>query len=132
MIHLYQHADCDKHNPGATHPENAGRLHAITTALQNNPIKQQLMFADAPLGTPEQVLLVHTDAHLARVRATSPLDGNRALDGDTVMSPGTLNAALRAVGAACQGVDDLMTGKASKVFCLTRPPGHHATPDTAM
>jgi acetoin utilization deacetylase AcuC-like enzyme len=132
MIHLYQHTDCDKHNPGAMHPENAGRLHAITTALQNSHVKQQLSFADAPLGTPEQILLVHTDSHLARVQATAPLEGARALDADTVMSPGTLNAALRAVGAACQGVDDLMTGKTNRVFCLTRPPGHHATPDTAM
>jgi acetoin utilization deacetylase AcuC-like enzyme len=132
MIYLYQHTDCDNHNPGTMHPENAARLHAITTALQNSPAKQRLAFADAPLGTPEQILLVHTNSHLARVQATSPLEGTRALDADTVMSAGTLNAALRAVGAACLGVDDLMAGKTNQVFCLTRPPGHHATPDTAM
>jgi acetoin utilization deacetylase AcuC-like enzyme len=132
MIRLYQHTDCHQHNPGSTHPENAGRLQAIATALQDSPVNQQLMFADAPLGTSEQILLVHSASHLARVQATSPLEGVRALDADTVMSPGTMNAALRAVGAACQGVDDLMTGKASQVFCLTRPPGHHATPDSAM
>lgn len=132
MIHLYHHTDCDKHNPGTMHPENAGRLHAITAALQKSPVNQQLLFVEAPLGTAEQILLVHTDSHLARVQATSPLEGARALDADTVMSPGTLNAALRAVGAACRGIDDLLTHKAQHVFCLTRPPGHHATPDTAM
>jgi acetoin utilization deacetylase AcuC-like enzyme len=132
MIRIYQHIDCHQHNPGQTHPENAGRLLAIDSALRNSSVAPQLMFMDAPAGTAEQILLVHTASHLARVKATSPSEGLRALDADTVMSPGTLNAALRAVGAACQGVDDLMTAAATQVFCLTRPPGHHATPDTAM
>lgn len=132
MIYLYHHTDCANHHPGTTHPENAGRLHAITAALQKSPAKQQLKSIEAPLGTAEQILLVHSESHLARVQAASPAAGTRALDADTVMSPGSLNAALRAVGAACQGVDDLMAGTVNQVFCLTRPPGHHATPDTAM
>jgi acetoin utilization deacetylase AcuC-like enzyme len=132
MIHLYHHADCDTHNPGVMHPENAGRLHAIMTALHASAIAEQLVYLPAPLGTEAQVLLVHSNSHLATVLSTAPVNGTRALDADTVMSPGTLNAALRGVGSACQGVDDLMAGTASRVFCLTRPPGHHATPDTAM
>lgn len=42
------------------------------------------------------------------------------------------SAALRGVGAACAGVDALLAGEVQRVFCLTRPPGHHATPDRAM
>jgi acetoin utilization deacetylase AcuC-like enzyme len=101
-------------------------------ALHSSPVKQQVVFRLAPLGTEAQVLLVHTRQHLDRVQATAPQQGIRALDADTVMSPGTLNAALRGVGAACRGIDDLMAGPANRVFCLTRPPGHHATPDAAM
>jgi acetoin utilization deacetylase AcuC-like enzyme len=107
-------------------------LQAIMTALHESPIEQQLVYLPAPLGTEDQVLLVHTSSHLAKVLSSAPAQGERALDADTVMSPGSLNAALRGVGSACQGVDDLMAGTASRVFCLTRPPGHHATPDTAM
>ncbi|MES2626386.1 MAG: histone deacetylase family protein [Pseudomonadota bacterium] len=132
MINLYHHSDCDRHNPGQTHPENAGRLQSIMAALHNSPAKQHVIFRLAPLGTKEQVLLIHSNAHLERVLANSPLQGTRALDADTVMSPGTIDAALRGVGAACRGVDDLIAGTANQVFCLTRPPGHHATPDTAM
>lgn len=114
------------------HPENPGRLQAIMAAVQKSPVNQHVIFRLAPLGTDAQVRLVHSKKHLEKVLTAAPAEGTSALDADTVMSPGTLNAALRGVGAACQGVDDLMDGHARQVFCLTRPPGHHATPDTAM
>ncbi len=101
-------------------------------ALQKSPINEQIIFRLAPLGTEPQVRLVHSKNHLDKVLAAAPVQGTRALDADTVMSPATLNAALRGVGSACQGVDDLMDGYTRHVFCLTRPPGHHATPATAM
>ena len=61
-----------------------------------------------------------------------PQKAEASLDADTHMSPGSLNAALRAVGAACQGVDSLMDASAETIFCATRPPGHHATAHQAM
>jgi acetoin utilization deacetylase AcuC-like enzyme len=100
--------------------------------LRSASFARPLEYAAAPLGTDEQILLAHTEAHLALIRASAPEEGRRSLDPDTVMSPGSLNAALRGVGAACAGVDDLMQGKAKHVFCATRPPGHHATPNRAM
>src|SRR5690606_26036687 len=51
---------------------------------------------------------------------------------DTILSASSLDAALRGVGAAVAGVDTLLDGSADEVFCLTRPPGHHATLDRAM
>ena len=63
----------------------------------------------------------------------SPQQGYQMLDGgDTIMSPGTLEAVMRCVGAACAGVDDVITGQASNVFCATRPCGHHAEAGQAM
>src|SRR5262249_53928882 len=52
-------------------------------------------------------------------------EGLVRLDADTAMSPGSYEAALRAVGGAMQAVDDGMTGKAANAFVATRPPGHH-------
>jgi acetoin utilization deacetylase AcuC-like enzyme len=52
--------------------------------------------------------------------------------GDTIMSPGTLEAVMRSVGAACAGVDDVMSGAVRNVFCATRPCGHHAEAGHAM
>jgi acetoin utilization deacetylase AcuC-like enzyme len=48
------------------------------------------------------------------------------------MSPKTLEAALIAVGGACQAVDAVLTGAARNAFCAMRPPGHHAEPERAM
>ncbi|HKT40785.1 MAG TPA: histone deacetylase family protein, partial [Rhodanobacteraceae bacterium] len=54
------------------------------------------------------------------------------LDPDTVMSPGSLDAALHAAGAACAAVDAILAGETLRAFCAVRPPGHHATRDEAM
>jgi acetoin utilization deacetylase AcuC-like enzyme len=51
------------------------------------------------------------------------------IDGDTIMSSGSIDAALRAAGAVVAGVDAVMGGKADTAFAAVRPPGHHATPD---
>ena len=91
-----------------------------------------LEFSEAPLGTDALILLAHDEFHLEKIRQTAPAEAEASLDADTHMSPGSLNAALRAVGAACQGVDSLMNASAETIFCATRPPGHHATAHQAM
>lgn len=132
VIHFYTHEDCLDHNPGVGHPENPQRLSRILNALAKSPVNQSLQLVEAPLGEDKQVLLAHHETHYENVKGTAPSSGEAALDADTHMSPGSLNAALRAVGAACEGIDLLMRGEADNVFCATRPPGHHATPQQAM
>lgn len=61
-----------------------------------------------------------------------PAQGIRLLDGDTVVSPGSADAALRAIGTVCDAVDRVCTGQADNAFCALRPPGHHAEPEQAM
>jgi acetoin utilization deacetylase AcuC-like enzyme len=48
------------------------------------------------------------------------------------MCHGTLEAALRAVGAGAHAVDQVMAGKARNAFIAMRPPGHHCEPNRAM
>jgi acetoin utilization deacetylase AcuC-like enzyme len=48
------------------------------------------------------------------------------------MSAGSWEAVMRCVGAACAGVDAVMSAEARNVFCATRPCGHHAEPNRAM
>ncbi len=129
---IYTHTACFDHQPGPHHPESPERLSAVLHALKTAEFSD-LQWRDAPLASDEQVLLNHTAEYLAHVRAVSPEHGLRALDaGDTIMSSGTLEAALRGVGAACAGVDDVVSGAADNVFCATRPCGHHAEADRAM
>ena len=129
---IYTHADCLQHVPGPGHPESPARLKAVVDALQAARI-DGVQWRDAPLGTTEQVLLIHTPGYLEWVQSQRPEDGYQALDGgDTVMSPGSWQAVMRCVGAACAGVDDVVEGRATNVFCATRPCGHHAEADQAM
>jgi acetoin utilization deacetylase AcuC-like enzyme len=59
-------------------------------------------------------------------------EGERhAVDPDTVIGAGTLQAALRSAGAAVAATDAVLTGRAANAFCCVRPPGHHATRDEA-
>ncbi len=131
-ITIITHSDCLLHDPGAGHPENPQRLAGIMQALHTSDISAMLEYNEALLGTDAQILLAHDEFHLEKIRQTAPAEGEASLDADTHMSPGSLDAALRAVGAACMGVDSLMSGAAETIFCATRPPGHHATAHQAM
>lgn len=129
---IYTHTACLDHRPGPHHPESPERLQAVLQALKA-PEFADVRWRDAPMGTFEQVLLIHTPDYVDNVESLSPQEGYRALDaGDTIMSPGTLEAVMRCVGAACAGVDAVIAREVDNVFCATRPCGHHAEADRAM
>ena len=48
------------------------------------------------------------------------------------MSPGSVEAARRAVGGAIAAVDAVMAGDVGNAFVAARPPGHHAERETPM
>lgn len=129
---IYSHAACLEHRPGPGHPEAPERLAAVLRALRA-PEFASLPWREAPMGTREQVELVHTSPFVDAIEEVAPQEGFVTLDGgDTVMSPGSWEAVMRCVGAACAGVEAVMAGEADNAFCATRPCGHHAEPDRAM
>jgi acetoin utilization deacetylase AcuC-like enzyme len=128
---LFTHPAAHRHETPPGHPERIGRIQAVEQAL-GGPRFGDLVRREAPLGTHDQVLLAHTEDHLHRILQAAPDQGYEYLDPDTVMSPGSLEAALRAVGAATAAVDGVMEGKADNAFCALRPPGHHAEHNRAM
>jgi acetoin utilization deacetylase AcuC-like enzyme len=127
----YHHPDFLLHNTGAGHPECADRLRAIEAAL-DKPEFANLIRITPPLGTEHQVRLIHSTEHIQRIRDALPTQGLKHLDSDTVLSPDSEQAALRAVGAVCDAVDQILADKADNAFCAVRPPGHHAEPNRAM
>ena len=126
------HRDCFLHDMGAMHPETPGRLSAINDHLIAQGLDHYFVFHDAPLASFEQLLRVHSAAHLERLKRNSPSLGVVHLDPDTAMNPHTWQAALRAAGAGVSAVDMVMRGEVQNAFCSVRPPGHHAERENAM
>jgi acetoin utilization deacetylase AcuC-like enzyme len=131
MLRLYTHPACLLHDPGPGHAERPARLQAVLQALDHDRHAALERF-DAPLATREQLLRVHSAAHIDHILSSAPREGTHQLDPDTFMSPGSVEAALRAAGAAVAAVDAVMAGDIQHAFCAVRPPGHHATRDQAM
>jgi acetoin utilization deacetylase AcuC-like enzyme len=121
---LLSHPACLNHLTPAGHPERPDRLRAIEHALEDEKF-QTLARVEAPLGPLNIVALAHPMDYVEAIREASPSEGLVRLDADTAMSPGSFEAALRAVGGAKLAVDEVMTGKATNAFVATRPPGHH-------
>jgi acetoin utilization deacetylase AcuC-like enzyme len=127
----YAHPDFLLHDTGDHHPECADRLSAIEQALEA-PEFSKLIRVLAPLGTEQQVRLIHSQFHIETVLDSVPELGHSYLDADTVLSKYSKLAAFRAVGAACDAVDKILTEQADNAFCAIRPPGHHAEPELSM
>lgn len=131
MLRLYTHASCLQHDPGPAQPESPARLRAVLQALDHDRFAA-IDRIEAPRATREQLLRVHTPEHVERILAIAPDEGTVRLDEDTLMSPGSAEAALRAAGAVVAAVDAVLGSDGGQAFCAVRPPGHHATPDRAM
>ena len=111
---------------GSYHPERPARLSAIEDQLIASGIGVHLERHEAPLATEEQLARVHPIEYVRAIRNAAPSDGTVHLDPDTAMNPFTLQAALRAAGAAVLATDLVLSNKVKAAFCNVRPPGHHA------
>lgn len=131
MLALITHDACRRHDNGFGHPESPARIDAVERRLERDLVgRGQAVWIEAPAATDEDVLLVHTLDHLARLKRLDAAGGG-ALDPDTAMGPGSFEAARRAAGAAVLAAERAMRGGGPS-FCAVRPPGHHATPNRAM
>jgi acetoin utilization deacetylase AcuC-like enzyme len=122
---LLSHPACLDHQTGAGHPERPDRLRAVEQALEAETF-HTLAREQAPMAPQEVIALCHPMDYINEIRNASPDAGLVRLDADTAMSPGSFEAALRAVGGGMQAVDEVMSGRASNAFVAVRPPGHHA------
>jgi acetoin utilization deacetylase AcuC-like enzyme len=128
---FFTHLACLEHDTGQGHPERAQRLEAVLLAL-DEPEFAALERREAPLAEIAQVTRVHDKSYASNLLARVPQRGWVALDGDTLMSAGSGEAALRAAGAMVAAVDLVLKNGAANAFCGVRPPGHHAESDMAM
>ena len=93
-----RHPSSFEHDTGG-HPENARRLTAIEEAMSERDwLGMELV--EAPAATREQLLRVHTAAHVDSIEELAE-SGGGPIDLDTVASAGSWEAALHAAGARC-------------------------------
>ncbi|MFI4948628.1 MAG: histone deacetylase family protein [Alphaproteobacteria bacterium] len=128
---LYTHPACLEHDPGPHHPESPERLRAVLAAL-DAPEFAPLERREAPEAALDDIARAHSRGFVERLLAAVPVAGHASIDADTVLSPQSGEAALRAAGAVVAAVDAVVAGQADNAFCAVRPPGHHAEPGRAM
>lgn len=125
---LYWHSAATRHLTPDGHPEQVARAHSVEAALAGLELDRR----EAPLADEADLLRCHPQSYLDRIRAQVPAGSVVALDGDTYLSAGSFECASRAVGGAVAAVDAVLAGQLGNAFVAMRPPGHHATHDTAM
>jgi acetoin utilization deacetylase AcuC-like enzyme len=129
IARLYvRHPSSYEHDTGG-HPESARRLTAIEEALSERDWLG-LELVEAPAAEREQLLRVHSGAHVDSIRALAERGGGM-IDLDTVASGGSWEAALHSAGGAVHATERLLA-EGGYAFCGLRPPGHHAGRDRAM
>ena len=128
---IITHPDFLLHDTGPGHPERPERIATVWAVLDTDEFRS-LPRRSAPEATEEQLRWVHEPAYVEAVLGSVPEDGYVRLDADTLLSPGSRSAILRAAGAVCEAVDAVVGGQAGNAFCAVRPCGHHAEPARAM
>ena len=128
---LLTHPASYGHDMGPAHPERPDRIRVVERTLERETF-QMLARETAPRAARAALLRVHPEAYVAAIEQASPVEGLVRIDADTVMSPGTLEAAMHAAGAATYAVDEVMAGRVANAFVAARPPGHHAERATPM
>ncbi|WP_439123774.1 histone deacetylase family protein [Marivita sp.] len=125
---LITHADCLEHVTPDGHPERVARLEHVLHSLQGLDLQR----VSAPLVDMAHLAYVHPQTYIDAILNGAPDEGFNQLDADTWMSPGSVNAGLRAAGAVVKAVDMVLDEEVGNAFCAIRPPGHHAETATPM
>ncbi len=129
---LVHHPIYQKHQTGEGHPENPQRYEAVMKSLKSD---EKLWSDLAEIQSKEIskgiVKAVHSGDHYTRVEGAFE-NGLTRLDSDTMVSMKSFEASMYAAGGACRAVDAVMKKEAKNAFVAARPPGHHATAETAM
>lgn len=116
----------------ADHPEHAGRLGAIAERLAADGLRDRLLPVTPYPATDEDLLAAHDAEHLDRLAQVAKAGSATMFGPDTYVLPVSYSIARLAAGAVLRVVDAVLAGRAANGMAAIRPPGHHATRDTAM
>jgi len=121
-------------SPG--HPERPERVKVINIALEATKLKTPENSLTPRKATEKEITSCHTKKYFDLVKKeTSDLEPTQITSlstGDVEISSDSFDAALYAAGGVLTAIDHVMSKAGSPVYCIVRPPGHHATPDRGM
>ena len=119
------------HNTGDGHPEKIDR---VTAVIENfKKIDNKNLTWKKPIKFDKSILKkTHNLDYINFVEKSFPKKGLSFLDGDTVISPGSKDAIIDAVGSIIVAIDGVQNNEFKNAFCAVRPPGHHAERNKAM
>lgn len=119
------------HNTGAGHPEKIDRVTAIIENFKK--LDNKNLTWKKPIKFDKSILKnTHNSDYINFVEKSFPKQGLSFLDGDTVVSPGSKDAVMDAVGSIITAIDGVQNKEFKNAFCAVRPPGHHAEKSKAM
>ena len=119
------------HNTGEGHPEQINRVSVILENFKKKNNKNLIW--KKPLKFEKKLLInTHNIDYVNFVEKSFPEKGLTFLDGDTIISPGSKEATLDAVGSIIAAIDGVQNKEFQNAFCAVRPPGHHAEKNKAM
>lgn len=120
------------HMTGKGHPERPARESVIRESLNKAGLLNQKTMIRPREATIEELRLCHGKEYIELVQKEIAGGKTELSTGDVVISDMTFEVALLAAGGAIEGVDAIMSGLFKRVFCVVRPPGHHATSNKGM
>ncbi len=119
------------HDTGNGHPESVARIEALEALFKTAPFCDWTQKTGIA-ATKDQVIEAHDEEYFYNLVNFTPNKDLVAIDGDTILSNGSFDAALHAAGAVCYAVDDIASHQTKRAFVAVRPPGHHAEPHMGM
>ena len=119
------------HNTGEGHPEKIDRVTAVIDNFKKLDNKN-LIWKKPSKFDRSLLKITHSSDYINFVETSFPKKGLSFLDGDTIVSPGSKDATLDAVGSIIAAIDGVQNKEFKNAFCAVRPPGHHAEKNKAM
>lgn len=113
------------------HPENPDRLISINNYLNEKSFFEEVEIIKPEEASEENILSVHSKEHYNFVK-NSIEENRKLLDPDTYICKDSWRAALLAAGSGIKAVDITLSNNFKNIFCLVRPPGHHAETNKPM
>ncbi len=109
-----------------------GRFAAVHDALTSSGLLAHALSLKPRIATHDELALAHGRRYIDLLEREVAENLRELSTGDTAINRHSSQAARAAVGCALNAVDAVCEGSVQNAFCVTRPPGHHASAERGM